>query len=414
MTEAGLISIGSELLSGRITNTNATFIGSQLKEAGFRLRREISIPDEEEDILKALRHLSREFPILLMTGGLGPTRDDITKKILTDFTGGKMVVHPPTLEKIKAIAAKFNFPLTDGNVGMAYLPDSCIPLENKVGAAPGMVFEQEGFTLISMPGVPAEMKYLMTAEIIPYLTKHYDPGIILQKVVRTRGIAESKVEENISHIIDQFSPNVSIAFLPRMDGLWIELTAKGKKVQEKALAEELNTCQHKIAEIVKEFTYTTEDLLLEQLLGKALLEKELTIGVAESLTGGRLAMKIVSISGASRYFTGSVTAYDTRIKQELLNVPEEVIAEHTVVSEEVATLMAKGVRKLLGTDIGLATTGYAEKNGDIMPHAWIGYADHQGVAAVQAQMYQRRNTNIDKVVAIAMIECLKNIRMRFV
>ncbi|MEL6194072.1 MAG: CinA family nicotinamide mononucleotide deamidase-related protein [Bacteroidota bacterium] len=414
MAEVGLISIGSELLSGRITNTNATFIGAQLKDAGFRLRREMAIPDTKEDILAALKHFTENFPIVLMTGGLGPTRDDITKNILAEFTGGKMVVHPPTLEKIKAIAAKFNFPLTDGNVGMAYVPDSCIPILNRVGAAPGMIFEQDDFTLISMPGVPAEMYSLMTEDILPYLKQKFQPSLILQKVIRTTGLAESKVEEDINHILEQFSAHLSIAFLPRIDGLWIELTARGRTEQREELEEELTLRQQQIEEVVKEGSYTTEDELLEKILGEALLEKGLTIGVAESLTGGKLAMKIVSISGASRYFTGSVTAYDTRIKEEVLEVPASVIEAHTVVSEEVASLMAEGVRKLLGTDIGLATTGYAEKQDDMSPHAWIGYADYQGSQARKVQMYQRRNTNIDKVVAMTMIECLKNIRLRFV
>ncbi|MEM7509315.1 MAG: molybdopterin-binding protein, partial [Bacteroidota bacterium] len=231
MAEVGLISIGSELLSGRITNTNATFIGAQLKDAGFRLRREMAIPDTKEDILAALKHFTENFPIVLMTGGLGPTRDDITKNILAEFTRGEMVVHPPTLEKIKAIAAKFNFPLTDGNVGMAYVPDSCIPILNRVGAAPGMIFEQDDFTLVSMPGVPAEMYSLMTEDILPYLKQKFQPSLILQKVIRTTGLAESKVEEDINHILEQFSSHLSIAFLPRIDGLWIELTARGRTEQ---------------------------------------------------------------------------------------------------------------------------------------------------------------------------------------
>ena len=411
MTQISLITIGSELLKGRIINTNASDIGRMLRPRGYTLARTVVIPDTREAIVRAVTEEMDQHDVVLMSGGLGPTEDDITKSTLADLFECEQVLHEPTLAHITDLFEKRGRKITDRNRQQAMVPTACEVIFNPKGTAPGMMFKKGNKRLFSMPGVPFEMKRMMDHEVIPRIQQAYPLGFYAHNIIRIYHIPESDAADRMRTIYADLPQEVDIAYLPRIDGIWLELSLQSNGNPTEA-QERLDQATERVYELFKDKFYARGEKVLPAILGEALMEKGLTIAVAESLTGGELASSLVSVSGSSRYFKGSVTAYDPSIKTQVLNVPEEMIQTHTVVSEPVVKTMAEQVRLLMQADIGIATTGIAERDGDIMPRAWLGYADAHETLARHVSLFTDRNTNIRRCAQYAMQLCLKKVRTR--
>ncbi|MEM6261586.1 MAG: CinA family nicotinamide mononucleotide deamidase-related protein [Bacteroidota bacterium] len=396
MIRISFVTIGSELLKGRIVNTNTTEVGKLLRKHGFDLSRNVTIPDTKEAILEAVESELANHEVVLMSGGLGPTKDDITKYTLGEYFGGEMVENERTLDHLKHIFEIRGRKLTDRNRLQALVPESCEVLFNAKGTAPGMLFRKDGHMLASMPGVPFELMYLMEHEMIPRMKEAFSGGIYLHEIIRITGIPESHAADRMEQVERKLPPKVSIAYLPRLDGIWLEMSMSSLREEEVRARQDLKAAADIIEVLFQDKAYARGEAPLPEIAVNRLKENKLTIAVAESLTGGLVASKLVSVSGASEVFKGSVTAYDTQVKIDHLKVPPQTVETHTVVSGEVAQAMAEGVRNLLGADIGLATTGRAEKEGDHRPEVYLGYADEHGSTARRADLFNDRNINRER------------------
>ncbi|MFK7972800.1 MAG: CinA family nicotinamide mononucleotide deamidase-related protein [Bacteroidia bacterium] len=403
------ISIGDELLRGRIVNTNAQMLALKLRPAGFDLNQIITIGDEPETIVDTVRAELEKADVLILTGGLGPTKDDMTKHTLAEMFGMKLEWHQPTVEYLERRYAEFKRVLNDPTRRQALMPDGCTVLRNNHGTAPGMLFMQGEKMIFSLPGVPFEMGHLVDEQVLPRLIdssgqKQY----FLQHVLRVTDLPESEAAERLQHIHDEFPPNMKLAYLPRKDGLWLEFQASGPVHAEEADTEIFNSFKGKIAAAVSECIYAEGVEDLPVILGKRLVEKGLSLATAESLTAGILAGRIVEASGSSRYYKGGIVAYETAQKTALLDVPEAIIEKHTVVSQAVVSAMAEGARKKLGADIGLATTGFAEAEpGQSFPHAWIAVATPDKVHVRHVRLYGDRNHTRMRCAEMLMVLALK-------
>ncbi len=405
------IAIGSELLKGRITNTNLTKIGAFLREQGYDLHKALEIQDTKGAILDALQAELAGHDVIIMSGGLGPTADDITKKTLAAFFGVEMYEHAPTVAGLQQMFERRGRELTDRNREQALVPTNCEVLPNKMGTAPGMLFRHEGKILISMPGVPFEMLYLLENEVLPVLKKAFPTEYIQHHILRIWGIFESHLADKIAHIENTFPPEMNISYLPRMDGIWLEMTIKGAEKDKEMLEQTLASYVSQIRECISKYVYSEGKMPLEEEINHILRHKKQTLAIAESITGGAIAAKLVSISGASDYLKGSVTAYYTEIKIKVLGVSADLIAEKGVASEEVAREMAEGVRILLGADIGLATTGYSEapeKGKDAF--VCYGYADANGRDSWRENFFYTRDLNIQRAAERALIGLLRKVK----
>lgn len=354
------ISIGDELLLGQTVNTNASYIGEKLAEIGVHLKWVTTVGDDEKDIEDAFTLARARADVVLVTGGLGPTHDDITKTVVARFFDSKLVMDEDHLRKMKALFERYGIPMAKINETQALVPDKCVVIENARGTAPGMLFEEKNKAFIVMPGVPAEMKGMMEKNVLPYLKEMSGGRVIKYKVLRTTGVPESTLFERITNLkeIEEF---VKIAFLPKYTGVDIRLTVH--ETDEKHADEKLVKAEILMREKISDCVYAEDETSLEEAVGKLLREKRLKIAVAESCTGGIIAGKITDIAGSSDYFERGVVTYSNRAKTELLGVPEELIEKHGAVSEDVARAMAEGVKKNSGADIGLSVTGIAGPDG---------------------------------------------------
>ncbi len=354
------ISIGDELLLGQTVNTNASYIGEKLAEIGVQLKWVTTVGDDEKDIEDAFTLAWARTDFVLVTGGLGPTHDDITKTVVARFFDSKLVLDEDHLRKMKALFERYGIPMAKINETQALVPDKCVVIENARGTAPGMLFEEKNKAFIVMPGVPAEMKGMMEKTILPYLKEISGGRVIKYKVLRTTGVPESTLFERITNLkeIEQF---VKVAFLPKYTGVDIRLTVH--ETNEKRADEKLAEAEKLMREKISDCVYAEEDTSLEEAVGRLLRKKKLKIAVAESCTGGIIAGKITDIAGSSDYFERGVVTYSNRAKIELLGVPEELLEKYGAVSEDVARAMAEGAKKNSGSDIGLSVTGIAGPDG---------------------------------------------------
>lgn len=413
MTSISLINIGTELLNGRIVNTNATEVGARLKAAGFGLSEILTIPDTRTAIQAAVTDGWSQHDVVLITGGLGPTRDDVTKQVLADWWGQPLEEHAPTLAFIRKRYAERGREMNPLTRAQALAPAGCEVIANPVGTAPGLSFAREGKWLVAMPGVPFELTTMLDEQILPRLLRDYDHEYHLTEVLRLRNVSESEIAMQLADLEDQFPPHLSLAYLPRHDGLWLELRATATEATHPQVKQELTQMAHAMAVRFPERLYARNDRPAPELLGEALLQRDETMAVAESLTGGGLAADIVSVSGASRYFLGSVTAYTIPMKLRLLGLSETLIREHGVVSQEVAAAMATAIREQTGATWSLATTGWAEAPDEqTAPGAWIGLAGPNGVDTEWVRLYYRRQVNIQRVVAAALTFALEKVLMQ--
>ena len=353
-----IITIGDEILIGQIVDTNSAFMADLLYENGFEVVQISSIPDSKEHIVNALSQAENRADVILITGGLGPTKDDITKITLAEYFNSKLEFRQEIFNDVQERFSSLNIPMPKINRGQAEIPANAIHLTNKKGTAPGMWFEENKKTFISMPGVPYEMKYLMKAEVIPILQKKYKTKELIYKTVFTQGIGESSLMEIIgdweSELLNQ---NLSLAWLPSMGRVRLRISARGedKVLLENKIESEIS----KLKLLVPDFFVGVDIDEIEVELARLLIDKKWTLSTAESCTGGYIAHKITAVAGSSAYFEGSIVSYSNKIKETLLGVSWQSIKEHDVVSKQVVEEMVSGVKNKFGTDCAIATTGIA-------------------------------------------------------
>ena len=356
---ATIVTIGDEILIGQIVDTNSGFIAKALDKIGIQTLEMLSISDDKQHILDTFASLQNKTDLVLITGGLGPTKDDITKHTFCAYFEDHLIRNQEVeAHVIQLIESVMKRPASQINKDQALVPSTCQILFNMVGTAPGMWMQKEQTVYISLPGVPYEMKYIVEHQIIPKLVQEYDRPYILHKTIMTYGQGESLVAERIEDWENNLPDFIKLAYLPAPGRVRLRLTARGKdkEVLEKAIQENVATLSTIIGDIIVGYD---EDQTIEAMLGKLLVSKNKTLATAESCTGGKIAQVITSVSGASAYFKGSVVSYATETKVNVLGVSQELITAYSVVSKEVATEMALRVQKMMQTDFAIATTGNA-------------------------------------------------------
>lgn len=351
-----IITIGDELLIGQTIDTNSAWIAQQLNALGINVLRRVAVGDTRDGILNALDEELKRNDLIIITGGLGPTADDITKPLLAEYFGGTLVVNEAVLEHVKGIFSKRNRPFLASNLRQAEVPDVCQVLPNDVGTAPGMWFEKEGKVVIALPGVPYEMIHIMEHEAIPRLRVQFKSDAIVHRNIITAGEGESFIAEKIKDLEAALPAPLKLAYLPSYGLVRLRITANG--ANEAELVKTVTYHQNAIAERLQDIVVTLEDIPLEEVLGQALKEKKETLGLAESCTGGLIAHRMTQIPGSSNYFTGCIVCYQEAVKENILGVSRATIENNTVVSEAVALEMAAGARKILDASIGFGITGW--------------------------------------------------------
>ena len=356
--QAEIITIGDEILIGQIIDTNSAFISKELNNIGVTVYQITSVQDDKAHILKALAEAEKNADIIILTGGLGPTKDDITKHTLVNYFNDELVMNGNILSHIKNIFARMNFPFTESDVHQALLPKKAIVLANEIGTAAGMWFDKGGKVFVSLPGVPAEMKSLMQNQVLPKLQNSYHLPYIVHKTIQTYGMNESNVAKRIEVWERELPEMIKLAFLPSYAKLRLRLSAKGsnKEILEKAIDKEIDKLQQIIGDII---VGLQENEVIEMILNKKMTSNNLTLSTAESCTGGNIAKLITSIPGASNFFKGSIVAYSAKIKEDLLGISSKTIQKYSVVSGQVAKEMALNCKRIFQSDFAIATTGNA-------------------------------------------------------
>lgn len=410
---AEIITIGDEILIGQIVDTNSQWIGQELNKIGVSVYQISSIQDEKQHILNALKEAEERADIVIITGGLGPTKDDITKKTIAEyFKDTKVVEYSEVVDNIKRIFKKVNHPFNEVQKYQAQLPSKATLLMNQLGTAPGMWFYENNTVFVSLPGVPYEMKGLMTNEVLPKLQKEFSLPFIFHKTIMTYGTGESVIAERIEDWEENLPSFIKLAYLPSFGRVRLRLSAKG---ENKALLEE--TMSKKVQELKKlipDIIAGIEDgASIEKRIGDLLKERKQTLCTAESLTGGKIASTIVSVAGSSAYYLGSFITYTAKLKEQLLDISKEVIENHSVVSEEVAKQMALAAKNKLETDYAIAVTGNAgpttDNNDKSVGVVYIAIANNKGIDVQEFNFGQPREKVINRTVTKALELLQKNI-----
>lgn len=357
--QAEIITIGDEILIGQIVDTNSAFISKQLNKIGVSVYQITSIQDDRAHLLKAFKEAEENADIIIVTGGLGPTKDDITKKTIAEYFDDVLVQDDAVLDNIKVLWKKYiKQPLTQINIDQALIPSKSTALMNKLGSAPGMWIEKGNKVFVSLPGVPFEMKALIDNEVIPKLQNKFHFPFIIHKTLITYGLGESMIAERLDAWEDTLPSFIKLAYLPNLGRVRLRLSAKGfnQEVIESAMQQKAKELLEFVNDI---FVGFEEEESIETLIGKRLVEMGKTLSVVESCTGGQIAERITVNAGASNYFKGSLVSYATSVKQHVLGVSKTLIEEHSVVSKEVAEAMALKSKQLFDTDYAIASTGNA-------------------------------------------------------
>lgn len=401
---AEIIAIGDELLIGQVVNTNASWLGEQLSRAGVPVRFMTTVGDNGEDIRASLKLACSRADFIIATGGLGPTHDDITKKVVADFfEAGPLVQNEQVLAHVRNIFTRRNIPMAPVNEEQALVPSKAQVLWNAHGTAPGLLFEKNGKYCAVMPGVPFEMKGITTSGVLPLLQKLAGGQIIRHHTIRTFGIAESSLAEKLAPIaeIEQYC---KLAFLPSYFGVNLRISVMGSASEE--VEQRVAAAEKIILAKAGKYVYGYNDDSLEEVVGRKLKEQKATLALAESCTGGLLAHRITNVSGSSEYFLRGYVTYSNAAKIELLGVPEEVIAQHGAVSEQCALAMAVGVKKKSGSDYAIAITGIAGPSGGTpekpVGTVWIGLATPQRVSAKHFLFMNDRFVNKERFAQAAL------------
>jgi nicotinamide-nucleotide amidase len=415
--KAAIVTIGDEILIGQIVDTNSGFIAKSLDKIGIETYEMLSISDNKQHILDTFSLLQNKVEVVIITGGLGPTKDDITKHTLCDYFEDTLVRNTAVENHvIDLIERALGREASQINKDQALVPSQCTVLHNQVGTAPGMWIKKENTVFISLPGVPYEMKYLIENQVIPKLVQEYQRPYIIHKTILTYGQGESHVAERIEDWENQLPECIKLAYLPSPGRVRLRLTARGTNKQqlEDTIAENVKSLDAIIHDIIVGFE---EEDTIEVVLGRILKDKKLTVATAESCTGGKIAQLLTSVSGASAYFKGSVVSYATDAKINVLGISKDVIAQHSVVSKEVASAMALNVKKIMHTNYAIATTGNAgptkgEADAEVGT-VCIALATPNGVIVEEFNFGQPREKVIDRAVikSLEMLqkEILKNV-----
>lgn len=412
---AEIITIGDEILIGQIVDTNSQWIGKELNKIGVSVYQISSIQDEELHILNAFKEAQSRADIVIITGGLGPTKDDITKKTIAKFFNDKDIVeYPEVIDHIQRMFKKYNIPYNKVQQYQAQLPSKATLLMNKMGTAPGMWFYENDTVFVSMPGVPYEMKGLMKNEVIPRIQEQFKLPFIIHKTVMTYGQGESIIAERIENWANKLPNFIKLAYLPSFGRVRLRLSAKGpeKQVLEDRLDSVLQELYLLLSDII---TGHESGVTIEEHIGNLLKSSNKTLCTAESMTGGKIASTIVSVPGSSAYFNGGVIAYSSKIKQDLLGVSPETIKNHSVVSSEVVQEMAISARKTTKSDYAIAVSGNAGPTSDNTSSAvgvvFIAIASDKGVVVEEFNFGHPRekviNRSVNKSLQMLQQEILK-------
>ena len=404
--KAAIVTIGDEILIGQIVDTNSSYIAKALDKIGIATHEMLSISDDKQHILDTFNSLQNKVNVVIVTGGLGPTKDDITKKTFCDYFEDTLVENEAVLLHVKSIIEGiYKRPITQINREQALVPTKAKVLFNQVGTAPGMWMEKEKTVFISLPGVPYEMKYLVDNEVIPNLVQKFERPYIVHQTIMTYGRGESMTAEQIEEWEDNLPDFIKLAYLPSPGKVRLRLTARG--TNEELLKNEIKQQVEKLDLLIHDIIVGyNEDEAIEVVLGRLLTEKKVTISTAESCTGGKIAATLSSVSGASNYFKGSVVSYATQTKINVLGIANEVIAKYGVVSAGVATEMAKSAQKIMTSDFAIATTGNAgPTKGDESAElgtVFIAVATPNEVFVEEFNFGQPREKVIDRAVSKAL------------
>lgn len=409
--QATIITIGDELLIGQTIDTNSAWIAQQLNVLGIDVYRRVAVADKEADIQLALDEEIPRADIILLTGGLGPTSDDITKPFLCKYFGGTLVVNPEVLEHVRLLFEKRNRPFLEINRKQAEVPDVCTVLRNEMGTAPGMLFEQDGKWIISMPGVPFEMQSIMTSEVLPRLKEVFISDAIIHRNIITSGEGESFIAEMLTDFEAALPPYIKISYLPAPGIVKLRLTGKGADVER--LTAELDKLHAELARILERIVVTLEDTSWQELLGKTLLQRNATVSLAESCTGGYIAHLITQVQGSSQYFNGAIVPYQSRLKTSIVGVDKNTIEQHTAISEEAAIELAVNARKMFGSDYSLSVTGQLSFGGEDAHIqkglVWMAVDGEKGVKTKKFQFHYNRAINKELAAQMGMLMIWKYI-----
>ncbi len=402
--QAEIIAIGDEILIGQTIDTNSSFIAAKLNLYGIKVHLKRVIADEEQAIRHAFDTLHPQTKYVFMTGGLGPTKDDITKKTLLDYFGGEMVFQEEVYQKILQLFASFNREPKEVHRQQAYVPSSCVAIVNDTGTAPGMRFEKEGRYFFSTPGVPYETEHLVGDKIIPWILESQELGRIYHKTLITQGVGESDLAERLSEWEDHLPPELKLAYLPSPGLVKLRLSghAASQELSKKMVHESLEEARAILGDLI----FGEDANSIEEIVGQSLKARQATLAVAESCTGGYVGHLITKVPGSSDYFLGGILSYSNTLKVNLLGVKEESLKAFGAVSEEVALQMAKGVREKCNSDFGLATTGVAGPSGGSLEKpvgtVWIAVAGPKGAMARKYNFGNHRERNIRRSALMAL------------
>lgn len=402
--KAEIITIGDELLIGQVIDTNSAWMASQLSLIGIDVKQITTIADTRLQILHTLSEAGNRARIVLISGGLGPTSDDITKQTLCEYFDTHLIVDEAALEDITAFFKRRGIPLTELNRKQSEIPAGCIPIPNPVGTARGMWFEKENTIYISMPGVPFEMKSIMNDYVLPSLKKRFPNTIVIHRTILTSGLGESFLADRIEKWEKSLPGYIKLAYLPQPGIVRLRLTARG--CHEDKLQKEIDTLTESLYGLIPELIFGEDSETLEGVIGELLLSKRQTLATAESCTGGSISQKITSIAGSSAYYKGSVVAYANEIKQKVLHIDKETIIQYGAVSKEVVEKMAQGACSVFNTDWAVSVSGIAGPDGGTeekpVGTVWIGVAGPDGITAQKFLFGDNRERNITRATVAAL------------
>lgn len=399
-----IISIGDELLIGQTLNTNAHWISKELNKVGFVIRQQTSISDEKQHIINTLDDALKNVEVVLITGGLGPTKDDLTMTVLNEYFGGTLIRNKKVYDHIEKLVLSRGFEMNQYNQKQALVPDNCKVVENANGTAPGLWFEKGNKVVVAMPGVPYEMRAMISNTIIPWLKRKYDLPEIVHQMIYTQGLAESSLAEILEDWENNLPSTIKLAYLPSPGRVKLRLSSVG--ADRYFIEDRIGKEVEKLQELIPAYIYSVDSEQLEEITGDLLKEKGATLSTAESCTGGYIAHLMTSISGSSVYFKGAIVAYANEIKENQLGVAPSVIKEYGAVSQQVVEKMALGVQEKMNTDYAVATSGVAGPTGGSeekpVGTVWIAVATPSKVISEKYQFGKDRIVNIERTSVIAL------------
>lgn len=394
---AELITIGDELLIGQVVDTNSAWMGRELNNIGIEVLRIVSVRDREEEILEAIDNAMKRVNIVLVTGGLGPTKDDITKQTLCKYFNTELIFSEEVFENVKRVLAG-KIPMNKLNKGQAMVPKNCTVINNPVGSASVSWFERDGKVLVSMPGVPQEMTTVMAESVLPKLHERFQTDVIMHQTFLVQHYPESVLAEKLEAWEVALPDCIKLAYLPKLGIIRMRLTGRGH--DRKEVETLLNREKAKLETILGEDIFSEEDTPLEVIIGELLKKRKLTVSTAESCTGGSIAERLTSIAGSSEYFKGSIVAYSNEVKKELLHVSSETLEKYGAVSEETVVEMVKGAMKALKTDCAVATSGIAGPGGGTpekpVGTVWIAAGYKNEIRTYKQETNRGRAMNIER------------------